>query len=920
MPDPTLSRAAPALKLSGLEPVSIGPGSLFVNIGERTNVTGSKAFARLILNGQFEAALAVARQQVENGAQVIDINMDEAMLDSQAAMVRFLNLIAGEPEIARVPIMIDSSKWSVIEAGLKCIQGKGIVNSISMKEGEDEFKRQAKLVRRYGAAAVVMAFDEQGQADTYQRKIDICQRAYRILVDEVGFPAEDIIFDPNIFAIATGIEEHDNYAVDFINATRWIKQHLPGAKVSGGVSNVSFSFRGNEPVREAIHTVFLYHAIQAGMDMGIVNAGMVGVFDDLDPELRERVEDVVLNRRARIPEGEPYVSPGERLIEIAERAKGMARDDSARLAWRAGDVEQRLSHALVHGITEFITLDTEEAWQAIQAKDGRPLHVIEGPLMAGMNIVGDLFGAGKMFLPQVVKSARVMKQAVAHLLPYIEAEKLAMVAAGGEAKAKGKIVIATVKGDVHDIGKNIVTVVLQCNNFEVVNMGVMVACQDILARAKAEGADIIGLSGLITPSLEEMQHVAAEMQRDEFFRSRQTPLLIGGATTSRVHTAVKISPHYDGPVVYVPDASRSVGVCSDLLSDERASRFIAELKTDYEKVRQLHASKKQTPLVSLSQARANKHRIDWSACTPHAPKFVGRRVIRNYDLTELAEYIDWAPFFQTWDLAGPFPAILKDEIVGHEAQRVFSDGKRMLQRLIAGRWLQASGVFGLYPAAQVNDDDIEIYADESRSEVLMTWHGLRMQSARPVVDGVKRPNRCLADFVAPKGSVPDYVGLFAVTAGLGVEKKEAQFLAEHDDYSAILFKALADRLVEAFAERLHQRVRTDFWGYAADESLDTHALITEQYRGIRPAPGYPACPDHLVKRDLFKLLAAEEIGMGLTDSMAMTPAASVSGFYLAHPDATYFNVGRIGADQVADWAQRMRLSHTAAERALAPLL
>ena len=664
------------MRLSGLEPVAIGDGTLFVNIGERTNVTGSKAFARLILNGQFEEALAVARQQVENGAQVIDVNMDEAMLDSKAAMERFLKLIASEPEIARVPIMIDSSKWEVIEAGLKCVQGKGIVNSISLKEGVEPFKHQAKLVRRYGAAAVVMAFDEQGQADTFARKTEICTRAYRILVDEVGFAPEDIIFDPNIFAIATGIEEHNNYAVDFIEATRWIKQHLPGAKVSGGVSNVSFSFRGNEPVREAIHTVFLYHAIQAGMDMGIVNAGMVGVYDDLEPELRERVEDVVLNRRP---------DAGERLVEIAESAKGAAKDDSQRLAWRALPVAERLSHALVHGITDFIVDDTEEVWQAIHAKGGRPLHVIEGPLMAGMNIVGDLFGAGKMFLPQVVKSARVMKQAVAHLLPYIEAEKQALIDAGGEAKAKGKIVIATVKGDVHDIGKNIVTVVLQCNNFEVVNMGVMVPCQDILAKAKVEGADLIGLSGLITPSLEEMQHVAAEMQRDEFFRVKKIPLLIGGATTSRVHTAVKIAPHYDGPVVYVPDASRSVGVCSDLLSDERATKFLDELKADYTRVREQHANKKATPLVTLAQARANKTPIDWASYAPPPPKFVGRRLFKNYDLAELAQCIDWGPFFQTWDLAGRFPEILRDEIVGDSATRVFSDGKRMLQRLIETR-------------------------------------------------------------------------------------------------------------------------------------------------------------------------------------------------------------------------------------------
>jgi 5-methyltetrahydrofolate--homocysteine methyltransferase len=907
----SLPTTPPPMKLSGLEPVLIGAGTLFVNIGERTNVTGSKAFARLILAGQFEEALAVARQQVENGAQVIDINMDEAMLDSKAAMVRFLNLIASEPEIARVPIMIDSSKWEVIEAGLKCIQGKGIVNSISLKEGEAEFRRQANLVRRYGAAAVVMAFDEKGQADTFARKIEICERAYKILVDEVGFPPEDIIFDPNIFAIATGIEEHDNYAVDFINATRWIKQNLPGAKVSGGVSNVSFSFRGNDPVREAIHTVFLYHAIQAGMDMGIVNAGMVGVYDDLESTLRERVEDVVLNRRA---------DAGERLIEVAESAKGLAKDDTARLAWRAGNVDERLSHALVHGITDFIVEDTEEAWQAIRATGGRPLHVIEGPLMAGMNIVGDLFGQGKMFLPQVVKSARVMKSAVAHLVPYIEEEKRQLAASGGDVRPKGKIVIATVKGDVHDIGKNIVTVVLQCNNYEVVNMGVMVPCQDILAKAKVEGADIIGLSGLITPSLEEMQHVAAEMQRDDYFRIKKIPLLIGGATCSRVHTAVKISPHYEGPVVYVPDASRSVGVCTELLSDERASAFIDELKADYEKVRELHANKKKTPLVSLAQARANKVKLDWAGYRPPVPKFIGRRVFKNYDLADLAEAIDWAPFFQTWDLAGPFPAILKDEIVGSEAQRVFSDGRRMLQRLIDGRWLTANGVFGLYPAAQVNDDDIEIYADESRSEVLMIWRGLRMQSERPVVDGVIRPNRCLADYIAAKGGVPDYIGLFAVTAGIGVDKKEAQFLADHDDYSAIMLKALADRLAEAFAERLHQRVRREFWAYAEGEALSNEEMIAEKYRGIRPAPGYPACPDHLSKRDLFKVLAPEEIQMGLTDSMAMTPAASVSGFYLSHPEASYFNVGQIGEDQLKDWAVRMALDEREAQRALAPLL
>ncbi len=944
MPQAPVSSAPAAIKnvapmmLSGLEPVTIDAQSLFVNIGERTNVTGSKAFARMILNGEFEQALAVARQQVENGAQIIDINMDEAMLDSQAAMVRFLNLIASEPDISRVPIMIDSSKWTVIEAGLRCVQGKAVVNSISMKEGIEPFKHQAKLLRRYGAAAVVMAFDEKGQADTYERKVEICERAYRILVDEVGFPAEDIIFDPNIFAIATGIEEHNNYAVDFINATRWIKQNLPGAKVSGGVSNVSFSFRGNDPVREAIHTVFLYHAIQAGMDMGIVNAGMVGVYDDLEPVLRERVEDVVLNRRA---------DAGERLVEIAETAKSGAKDESKKLEWRGTPeapvaVAQRLSHALVHGITDFITLDTEEAYQAVLAKGGRPLHVIEGPLMDGMNVVGDLFGQGKMFLPQVVKSARVMKSAVAHLLPYIEAEKLAMIEAGGEAKAKGKIVIATVKGDVHDIGKNIVTVVLQCNNFDVVNMGVMVPCHEILARAKAEGADIIGLSGLITPSLEEMQYVAGEMQKDDYFRSRNIPLLIGGATCSRVHTAVKIAPHYAGPVVYVPDASRSVSVAQGLLSD-KAAQYIAELNADYVKVREQHANKKQTPLWPLAKARANKTRIDWSSYQPARPKFIGRRVFKNFDLTELARYIDWAPFFQTWDLAGPYPAILKDAVVGVEATKVLADGQALLKKIIDGRWLTANAVVALYPANSVNDDDIAFYTDESRTDVALTWYGLRQQTEKQEIDGVMRPSRCLADFVAPQDAMnsgadkagntratglngtknaafSDYAGLFAVTAGIGAEKRAAAFEALHDDYSAIMLKAIADRLAEAFAECLHHRVRTDLWGYAPNEAFSMEALIAEKYQGIRPAPGYPACPDHSVKQDMFALLQCEEIGMGVTESLAMTPAASVSGFYIAHPDATYFNVGKMGDDQLQDLAKRRGMNAESLQRLLAPNL
>ena len=904
------------MKLSGLEPVSIGEGALFVNIGERTNVTGSKAFARMILNGQYEEALAVARQQVENGAQVIDINMDEAMLDSKAAMVRFLQLIASEPDIARVPIMVDSSKWEVIEAGLRCIQGKGIVNSISMKEGEEKFRHEARLVRRYGAAAVVMAFDEKGQADTYERKIEICERAYRILVDEVGFPPEDIIFDPNIFAVATGIEEHNNYAVDFINATRWIKQNLPGAKVSGGVSNVSFSFRGNDPVREAIHTVFLYHAIQAGMDMGIVNAGMVGVYDDLEPVLRERVEDVVLNRRP---------DAGERLVEIAETAKSGAKDESKRLEWRGTPehprtVGERLSHALVHGITDFITEDTEEAYRAILAKGGRPLHVIEGPLMDGMNVVGDLFGAGKMFLPQVVKSARVMKLAVAHLLPYIEEEKRQLEAAGGDVKTKGKIIIATVKGDVHDIGKNIVTVVLQCNNFEVVNMGVMVPCHEILARAKVEGADIVGLSGLITPSLEEMQYVAGEMQKDEHFRIKKIPLLIGGATCSRVHTAVKIAPHYEGPVVYVPDASRSVSVAQSLLGDSVES-YVAEINADYDKVRTQHANKKATPLWPLAKARANKTPVDWSAYQPAVPRALGRRVFKNFDLTELARYIDWGPFFQTWDLAGPYPAILTDEVVGVEASRVFADGQAMLKKIIEGRWLTASGVMALLPANSVNDDDIEFYTDDTRTEVAMTWHGLRQQTEKHVIDGVTRPSRCLADFVAPKSSgIADYAGMFAVTAGLGIEKKEKAFIDALDDYSAILFKSLADRLAEAFAECLHHRVRTDLWGYAAGEALTSDDMVAEKYVGIRPAPGYPACPDHSAKTALFQQLQCQEIGMSLTESLAMTPAASVSGFYIGHPEAVYFNVGKIGEDQLHDMALRRGMDEAVLARLLAPNL
>ncbi|MFS2015853.1 methionine synthase [Massilia sp. CT11-108] len=909
-PPRTVPEIPVALRLSGLEPFVVDDTSLFVNVGERTNVTGSKAFARMILNEQFDEALSVARQQVENGAQVIDINMDEAMLDSQAAMTRFLNLIASEPDISRVPIMIDSSKWSVIEAGLKCVQGKAIVNSISMKEGEEEFLRQASLCRRYGAAVIVMAFDEKGQADTFERKIEICARAYKVLTERVGFPPEDIIFDPNIFAIATGIEEHDNYAVDFINATRWIREHLPYAKVSGGVSNVSFSFRGNDPAREAIHTVFLYHAIKAGMTMGIVNAGMVGVYDDLDPILRERVEDVVLNRRP---------DATERMIEFAGTLKAGGAKQEQNLEWRNAPVGKRLSHALVHGITQWIVEDTEEARQQIAAGGGRPIQVIEGPLMDGMNVVGDLFGQGKMFLPQVVKSARVMKQAVAHLIPFIEEEKAAEEARTGiVAKPKGKMVIATVKGDVHDIGKNIVSVVLQCNNFEIVNMGVMVPASEILAKAKAENADIIGLSGLITPSLEEMAHVAREMQRDPWFRDRRIPLLIGGATTSRAHTAVKIAPHYEGPVVYVPDASRSVSVGQSLVTADTRDGYVAEIAEDYQRIREQHANKKALPMVSLEQARANKAQLAFS---PAKPKFVGRRVFKNVDLGTLARYIDWGPFFQTWDLAGPYPAILTDEVVGEAAAKVFEEGQAMLKKIIDGRWLTANGAIALLPANTVGDDDIEIYTDDTRSEVAFTYYGLRQQGVKPVVDGVQRPNQCLADFIAPKSSgIADYIGMFAVTAGIGAEKIEKRFEAEGDDYSSIMVKALADRLAEAFAEYMHERVRTDLWGYVADEKLSNEALIKEEYVGIRPAPGYPACPEHTVKADLFKTLQADEIGMQLTESFAMYPGAAVSGFYFSHPESKYFVVGKIGQDQLEDMAKRRGMAKDELERYLAPNL
>ena len=889
----------PKCRLAGLEPLTIGPDSVFVNVGERTNVTGSAKFARLIKDNQYEQALDVARHQVESGAQIIDINMDEAMLDSEAAMKRFLNLIASEPDISRVPIMIDSSKWSVIEAGLKCVQGKGVVNSISLKEGEEAFIHHATLVHRYGAAVIVMAFDEKGQADTQQRKIEICARAYKILTERVGFVPQDIIFDPNIFAIATGIEEHNNYAVDFIEATRVIKRQLPHTLVSGGVSNVSFSFRGNDAMREAIHSVFLYHAIRAGMSMGIVNAGQLAVYEDIPLELRERVEDVVLNRRA---------DATERLLEIAAQLKGKDRTKSEEaLAWRSGDVRARLSHALVHGITDFIDQDTEEARQQVT----RPIEVIEGPLMDGMSIVGDLFGAGKMFLPQVVKSARVMKKAVAYLIPYIEQEK----AATPGSKPKGKVLMATVKGDVHDIGKNIVGVVLGCNNYEVIDLGVMVSCEKILEAARDRQVDLIGLSGLITPSLEEMTHVAKEMEREGF----TIPLLIGGATTSRVHTAVKIAPNYSYTTVYVKDASRAVGVASNLLSDDLRRDFIANLKSEYDEVRQRHAGKQQRiAWLTLEAARHNKLKIDWQANPPVRPKQLGVTVLDDYPLAELVEYIDWTPFFQAWELVGSYPAILDDAHVGVEARKLFADAQAMLKRIVGEKWVTAKGVVGLFAANTVEDDDIEVYVDESRKKVATVIHSLRQQVEKPP----GRPNFALADFVAPKESgIVDYVGAFAVTTGHGLDVVVTKFEQDHDDYSSIMAKALADRLAEAFAERLHQRVRKEFWGYAAAETLDNIALIKETYQGIRPAPGYPACPDHTEKAALFKLLDVERrAGIHLTESMAMLPTAAVSGWYFAPAPAQYFAVGQLNKDQVEDYARRKSMTLAEAEKWLAPNL
>ena len=886
-----------ACRLSGLEPLRLDDVTGFVNIGERTNVAGSARFKKLIVAGDYNAALEVARQQVANGAQVIDINMDEAMLDSEAAMERFLKLIAAEPDICRVPIMIDSSRWSVLEAGLKCIQGKGIVNSISLKEGEEAFVRQAELVLRYGAAAVVMAFDDLGQADNFDRMVEICARSYDILVNRVGFAPNNIIFDANIFPVATGIAEHANFSADFIRAIAHIKEHLPGALTSGGVSNMSFSFRGNDAMRESMHTVFLYHAIRAGLDMGIVNAGQLAVYSDLTDDLRDRIEDVIFNRRE---------DSTERLLEVADQAEGGLQKDKNDLSWREGTVGERMTHALVQGITDYIVADTEEARQNSE----RPLDVIEGPLMDGMNVVGDLFGSGQMFLPQVVNSARVMKQAVAHLTPFIEKEK----EASGDTRAKGKILLATVKGDVHDIGKNIVGVVLQCNNYEIVDLGVMVPYADILAAAKKENVDMIGLSGLITPSLEEMVSVADELTRDGFDR----PLLIGGATTSRAHTAVKIAPAYHGPTIYVTDASRAVGVVGSLLSDDQKDGYIKDIAGEYGTIREEHEGRQNdNRLLSIAEARDRRPRIDWDDHRPEKPTFMGLKTFEEYDLREIANRIDWTPFFRTWELAGNYPKILEDEVVGKAARALFDDAQDMLQQIIKENWLSARGVVGFFPANSVGDD-VEVYRDESRGSVRTTVHFLRQQMDK----STGRYNSCLADYIAPKETgIADFVGGFAVTAGIGIEEHLERFKAANDDYNSILLKALADRLAEAFAERMHERVRREFWAYARDEHLDNQELIKERYRGIRPAPGYPACPDHTEKPDLFALLDAEKnASISLTESNAMLPASSVSGYYFAHPTARYFGVGRIGKDQVEDYAARKGSDLETAERYLAPNL
>jgi len=890
----TPSVITPACRLSGLEPLIIDENSLFVNVGERTNVTGSLRFAELIRNDDYNTALEVARDQVINGAQVIDINMDEGMLDAEHAMVKFLNLIAAEPDISRVPIMIDSSKWSVIEAGLKCIQGKGIINSISLKDGETAFIEKAILAKRYGAAIVVMAFDETGQADTAERKISICTRSYRLLVDEIEFPPEDIIFDPNIFAVATGIEEHNNYGMDFIQATQQIKATLPYALISGGVSNVSFAFRGNNPIREAIHAVFLYHAIKAGMSMGIVNAGNLAIYEDIPKDLLVLVEDVILNRH---PEAT------DRLLEAANSVKGQAKTKNEDLSWREKPIAERLAYSLVKGINTYIVEDTEEARTTLNSS----LEVIEGPLMDGMNIVGDLFGEGKMFLPQVVKSARVMKQAVAHLIPYLEQEK-----AGSTQQNKGKILMATVKGDVHDIGKNIVGVVLQCNNYEVIDLGVMVSCEKILETAKKENVDIIGLSGLITPSLEEMTHVAKEMQRQNF----NIPLLIGGATTSRAHTAIKIEPYYTGPTVHVVDASRAVGVASQLLSSTQKNDFTQSVRDEYTKLRERHQNKKsENEFISLDEARQNKFSVDWSQYAPPKPQFIGVQEFNSYPLESIIPCIDWTPFFQAWELAGKYPAILDDAIVGETARNLFADAQAMLLQMLQEEPIKANGVIGFFPANSVGDD-IEIYTDESRQEILATFRMLRQQTRK----SNNKANLCLADFIAPKSSgVADYIGGFAVTAGWGLDTWVQKFEKNNDEYSSILVKALADRLAEAFAEVLHLRVRKEFWGYHPEESLNNEDLIAEKYSGIRPAPGYPACPDHTEKPLLFALLnATQHTSMSLTENFAMLPASSVSGFYFSHPESHYFGIGKISHDQVEDYAQRKSMDLSLIKRWLAP--